>query len=204
MNNKNGFSLIEAMMYLVVSSVAALAMLTMCMTSLKSSVNISNQSEYSNMQDTIRMLISNPVQCPKTILTTDLNSVNLAGQVIKTNVVLSSGITLTRIQLSVVAKTPNPNEFSALLNLGGIKNPSALGPAVLKSASIPVTYVTNGSTKIIACSLTSNAVVLQPSPTPTPSPSTAAPAEQYDCYKAGGNWVRRGNSSNYSCEGEDK
>lgn len=199
MFNKKGFSFIEALMYLVVSSVAALAMLTMCMTSLKSQVNTANLSDYTNMQDTIRMLISNPVQCPKTFLTSDLNSINLAGQVVKINTILPSGITLTQIKLSVVAKTSNPNEFSALLNLSGIKNPTALGSAILKPASIPITYTTDGTNKIIACGLSSN-VAPMISPIPTPTPASADPNEQFDCYKCGGNWVRRGNSSNYSCE----
>lgn len=199
--NEKGFSLIETLIFMSISLVVAFAMLSTCMTSLASQVNVSNLSEYGNLQDTIRMFIANPKLCPQTIASTNLSSINLNGQVITTNTLLTSGATITQVKLTTISPTANKNEYSATLDLTGKKNPSALGPGILKPVSIPVTVLTDGTSKVIACNLVGNNVNPNASPTPTPSssPTPSVPNEQYDCYKAGGNWSQRGNSDNYHC-----
>lgn len=198
MINHKGFSLIEAMIYLAVTSVGALAMLSMTMTGLRSEMNIVSINDYNNLQDRIKMFISNPNLCPNVLKNTKTSNIDLAGENIGIGTLLSSGSTITLLNIELVGPTTNPNEFSAYINMEGLKHPDALGPNALKPVKIPVTITVDSFNTITSCQLTTNT---SPSPIASPTPIVNnPPANQADCENLNGHWVGRGNSGNYYCQ----
>lgn len=206
LKGQSGFSLLEAMMTLAVSLVGALAMLNMAASTLSAERNVASLNDYNNLQDRIKLHLSNPQLCPITIKKAELESIDLSGESISVGTKLTSGSTVTHLSLTLLALTGNPNEYSAYLNIAGIKNPVASGPKLLKAQAIPVTVVIDASRNIVACSSNTNAPLsVSPSPTPLPSPTPEPNAginADYvrSCAEMHGTWKQEGNSKNFYCD----
>lgn len=195
-------SMIEVMMSAGIALTIALGSMSMVMTTLRSERNTTSLSDYANLQDRVKLFISNPSLCPKMLKDTKTNTLTMQGETITVGSKLPSGSTITNVTISIIAPTSNHNEYSAYVNLAGLKNEFALGPKPLKAVVIPVTITTDGTTSIIACSTISTAIaVSSPTPmamaTPIPSPTPISVVDQ--CILAGGKWKQDGNSNNYKC-----
>lgn len=180
--NQKGFTLIETLVSLGIALTSSLAILTMVMFALESQINVTSLSDYSNLQDTIKMYISNPVLCPKTITNVNNNTVNLNGRVIQPGTRLTSGSIINQVAIALISPTSNPNEYSAYLQLSGMKNPSSLGPKPLRAVNIPLTIQIDNNGNVLACSLNNAGNI------------------QTNCTQSGGVWTQDGNSNNWFCK----
>lgn len=177
---QSGFGLIEVMITLLITSIAMTALMTMTVNSMKAEKGVESLVDYSTLQDRIRMFASNPNLCSSMIGDTGTHSLNLAGELITEGTRLSSGSTITRVSLHILAATPTPNEFSAYIELEGTKNPVSIGGLTLKAVQLPVTVLTNGTPTIVSCNLVS-----------LNGPAT--------CIALGGVWQQHGSSGNWYC-----